>query len=172
MVERRDEDVILMRANHDGYRGDFGVIHERRMAIKRDGLRVDGEDDFTFAPAAKGSSNPAYAVRFHLHPQITASRTRDSGRVLLTPARGDSWEFYAGGADISIEESVYLGGIDGPRRTDQIVLHGRCRHSPRVNWRLRKLVREEQSAAPAEEAGEPPLASEVDDIPGSDDGTA
>ena len=175
-VERRDEDVVSLSASHDGYRGDFGIVHERRLAVAPDGGRIDGEDLFTVVSG--GSDNPAYAVRFHLHPLVRASRTRDHNRVILAPERGDPWEFYAGGADISVEESVYLGGLDGPRRTDQIVLHGRCRHSPRVNWRLERIDPRKQQAEPVPETEELPLASgpaeyvEPGDIPGTDEGTA
>ncbi len=140
-VERSDADagdrMIGLSASHDGYRSDFGIVHERRIAITPDGRRVDGED--VFSAVGSGSANPTYAVRFHLHPAVRASLTRDGSRVILAPPRGDPWEFYAGGADISVEESVYLSGLDGPRRSDQIVVHGRARHSPRVTWRLQQI---------------------------------
>lgn len=140
-VERRDDDVIAVSASHDGYRGDFGIQHERRLAIGPSGDRIDGEDIFSTI-GGRSSANPTYAVRFHLHPQVRASRTRDGTHVVLALPSGSAWEFFAGGAEISIEESVYLGGIEGPRRSDQIVVHGRCRHAPRVNWRLRRIERQ------------------------------
>lgn len=168
-VERRDEEVIGLAASHDGYRSDFGIIHERRMALAPDGERIDGEDVFSTV-AANATANPAYAVRFHLHPSVRASRTRDHNRVILAPARGEPWEFYAGGADISVEESVYLGGLDGPRRTDQIVVHGRTRHSPRVTWRLQKLDRKEKSTGVAVATEELPLASEAEEPAVVEDG--
>ena len=33
-----------------------------------------------------------------------------------------------------LEESVYLAGPDGPRRTVQIVIYGRARKAMRVQW--------------------------------------
>jgi hypothetical protein len=33
-----------------------------------------------------------------------------------------------------VEESVYLAGPDGPRRTVQIVIYGRARKVMRVQW--------------------------------------
>jgi len=162
-VERRDEDIISLSASHDGYRGDFGIVHERRLAMSAAGDRIDGEDIFN---AVSGGGNPAYAVRFHIHPNVTATRTRDHNRVILAPLYGPPWEFYAGGADIAIEESVYLGGLDGPRRSEQIVVHGRCRHSPRVTWRLSRIdpnrpqPQAEQQSEP--EFDELPLAHEPD----------
>jgi uncharacterized heparinase superfamily protein len=35
-----------------------------------------------------------------------------------------------------VEESVYLAGQDGPRRTTQIVIYGQARRNPRVHWTL------------------------------------
>lgn len=162
-VERADDGVMSLSASHDGYRGDFGVIHERRIAIAPDGGRIEGEDAFSFTSGA-GSSNPSYAVRFHLHPMVRASRAHDGDRVILEPARGDPWEFHAGGADVSIEESVYLGGLDGPRRTDQIVLHGRCRHAPRVNWRLRRINLKAHEGEETDMEEELPFAVTEDEV--------
>ena len=35
---------------------------------------------------------------------------------------------------VEIEESVYLAGTDGPRRTTQIVIYGHARKVSRVQW--------------------------------------
>ena len=35
---------------------------------------------------------------------------------------------------MELEDSVYLAGNDGPRRTAQIVIHGHARSAPRVAW--------------------------------------
>ena len=46
----------------------------------------------------------------------------------------DVWTFTAHGDAVELEESVYLAGADGPRRTVQIVIYGRARAQPRVRW--------------------------------------
>ena len=46
------------------------------------------------------------------------------------------WTFNAYEDRIDIEESVYLAGNEGPRRTTQIVIHGRARKVARVQWTL------------------------------------
>jgi uncharacterized heparinase superfamily protein len=53
--------------------------------------------------------------------------------MLVLPDR-DVWNFTADGAPIELEESVYLGGTDGPRRTLQIVVYGNARETAQVNW--------------------------------------
>jgi hypothetical protein len=37
-------------------------------------------------------------------------------------------------AAVEVEESVFLAGLDGPRRTVQIVIYGRARNTPAVRW--------------------------------------
>jgi uncharacterized heparinase superfamily protein len=44
------------------------------------------------------------------------------------------WTFTAYEDRIDLEESVYLAGNDGPRRTVQLVIHGRARNVTRVQW--------------------------------------
>jgi len=67
---------------------------------------------------------------------IKANRLSDShGAMLLLPNK-DVWTFNAYEDRIDIEESVYLAGNEGPRRTTQIVIHGRARKVARVQWTL------------------------------------
>jgi hypothetical protein len=55
--------------------------------------------------------------------------------MLLLPNK-DVWTFNAYEDRIDIEESVYLAGNEGPRRTTQIVIHGRARKVARIQWTL------------------------------------
>jgi uncharacterized heparinase superfamily protein len=136
-VSRDDTgDAIVVRASHDGYASRFSVIHRRTLKLALDGNRVDGEDEF---PSSKGETIPAkapdeFAVRFHLHPAIKANKLTDGrGAVLMLPNR-EVWTFSAYEDPIELEESVYLSGTDGPRRTAQLVIYGRARKVPRVHW--------------------------------------
>ena len=108
---------------------DFGVIHTRAMRLSPDGRALDGED--TFAPA-DGRALPRkagdeYAIRFHLHPAVKASRLADGYGVLLLLPDREMWRFSTYGDTVEIEESVFLAGSDGPRRTVQIVIYGHAR---------------------------------------------
>jgi uncharacterized heparinase superfamily protein len=55
--------------------------------------------------------------------------------MLVLPNK-DVWNFYSHEDWLDLEESVYLGGQDGPRRTVQIVITGRARQVGRVHWTL------------------------------------
>jgi uncharacterized heparinase superfamily protein len=127
---------IVMRASHDGYARRFGILHERTLTLSPDGGRLDGEDMFFPADGLTqpSSSHDEFAVRFHLHPSIKANRLTDGHGVMLVTANKEVWTFSAYEDRIDLEESVYLAGADGPRRTVQIVIYGRARNVPRVFW--------------------------------------
>src|SRR5262249_28192722 len=41
--------TMVLRAAHDGYAEQFGIVHERFVALSADGNRLDGEDVFLSA---------------------------------------------------------------------------------------------------------------------------
>src|SRR5215510_12355591 len=135
----RDEDesdATVLRVAHDGYVEQFGILHQRALMLSADGKRLDGEELFTAMQGEALASQDQFAVRFHLHPMIKANRLSDShGAMLLLPNK-DVWTFNAYEDRIDIEESVYLAGNEGPRRTTQIVIHGRARKVARIQWTL------------------------------------
>jgi uncharacterized heparinase superfamily protein len=137
MVEREDTQAgALLRTSHDGYANDFGVIHHRSIAISADGRTLDGEDNFLPSDGLSLPANTAdeYAIRFHLHPAIKASRLSDGrGVILLLPDR-EVWTFATLASAVEIEESVFLAGTDGPRRAVQIVIYGHAREHAKVKW--------------------------------------
>ncbi len=133
----REEEAggIVLRASHDGYADVFNVIHQRVLALAADGRRLDGEDVFT---PARGETLPAdrdqFALRFHLHPSVKANRLADGHSAMLQMPNKEVWTFNAYEEKVDIEESVYLAGSDGPRRTVQLVVYGRARKVMRVQW--------------------------------------
>jgi uncharacterized heparinase superfamily protein len=136
-VAREEEfDSITVRATHDGYAARHGILHERTVTLAADGTRFEGEDLFL---AADGSAEIAttqdhYAVRFHLHPSVKASRLSDGQGVMLVMPNREVWTFSASDGRLQLEDSVYLSGNDGPRRTAQIAIHGQARSEPRIAW--------------------------------------
>ena len=135
-VDREEQaDAIVLRTSHDGYADIFNVIHQRVLVLAADGRRLDGEDLFT---PARGALIPAdrdqFAVRFHLHPSVKANRLSDGHSAVLAMPNKEVWTFSAYEDRVDIEESVYLAGPDGPRRTVQLVIYGRARNTTCVQW--------------------------------------
>jgi uncharacterized heparinase superfamily protein len=144
--EERSDGVVLS-ASHDGYAARFGILHQRTWRLSPDGRSLDGEDVFAPASGEKlpGGGRDEFAVRFHLHPAIKANRLTDGhGAMLMLPNR-EVWTLEAYEDPVTLEESVFLAGSEGPRRAVQLVIHGRARKVPRVRWTFTQV----DSATPA-----------------------
>jgi uncharacterized heparinase superfamily protein len=153
--ETRDDGAVLLRTAHDGYAKRFGIVHHRVVEIAADGNRIDGEDlfmppDDSLLPA---DALDEFAVRFHLHPGVKATRQTDGRAVVLVLPNREVWHFDSHEDRLELEESVYLGGQDGPRRTFQIVITGQARKVGRVHWTLNRAPPSgpDRARAPGEE---------------------
>ncbi|CCE09975.1 conserved hypothetical protein [Bradyrhizobium sp. STM 3843] len=139
-------DGTVLSTSHNGYATKFGMVHRRVLVVANDGSRLDGEDTMTPAQGARLRGNGSdYALRFHLHPAVKASRLSDGrGAMLVLPNR-EVWTFETVDDRIDLEDSVFLAGNDGPRRTTQIVIRQDARQAASIRW---SFVR--SSASPAE----------------------
>jgi uncharacterized heparinase superfamily protein len=135
-AERGVQDgAVVLRTSHDGYAARFDLIHQRSLMLAADGRRLDGEDVFTPALGeAIVAGRDQFAIRFHLHPSVKANRLSDAHGAMLVMGNKEVWTFTAYEDRIDLEESVYLAGNDGPRRTVQLVIHGSARNVTRVQW--------------------------------------
>ena len=135
-VTREDAaDSVVLRATHDGYADRYGVLHERTVSLSADGTRLDGEDMFIAADgSAQVRGDDRFAVRFHLHPSVKATRLTDGHGVMLMTATKEVWTFSSPEAPVELEDGVYLASPDGPRRTVQMAIHGNAAATPRVTW--------------------------------------
>ncbi len=138
IVESHREAVangMLLSTSHDGYLARFGVIHRRVLMMAHDGSRLHGEDTISPMPGRRlKGKDTDFALRFHLHPSVKASRLSDARGVMLVLPNRDVWTFEAIDDKVDLEDSVFLAGNDGPRRTAQIVIRQDARHAPSVRW--------------------------------------
>ncbi|MGX1071471.1 putative heparinase superfamily protein [Bradyrhizobium elkanii] len=131
--------------SHDGYLSRFGVIHRRVLMVAQDGTRLEGEDSLSPAPGGRIKGSEAdFALRFHLHPSVKASRLSDARGVMLVLPNRDVWTFEAMDDKVDLEDSVFLAGNDGPRRTSQIVIRQDARQAGTIRW---SFVRSSTSAS-------------------------
>jgi uncharacterized heparinase superfamily protein len=137
-VEAYREEVhngILLTTSHDGYISQFGMTHRRVLMVSKDGTRLDGEDTLAAAPGYRiKAANDDFAIRFHLHPSIKANRLSDARGVMLVLPNRDVWTFEALDDQVELEDSVFLAGSDGPRRTVQIVIQQSARQASSIRW--------------------------------------
>ncbi|MHB1304170.1 MAG: heparinase II/III family protein [Acidiphilium sp.] len=121
-----------LEASHDGWSKLFGAVHRRRLYLAESGEDLRGEDSI------EADEPQPFALRFHLHPNVTASIQQDGEAALLRLPSGQGWRLRAGGATLTIEDSIYFGGPE-PRRAEQIVLTGQPDGPQQVKWALTKM---------------------------------
>lgn len=150
-MRRNEEDLgVWLEATHDGYRKPFGLSLRRRIFLAVDGGDLRGEDGL-FRPVEDGAPDDPearlrYAIRFHLHPDVRASLSRDSLSALLVLPNGDGWRFRTDGGPVRLERSVYLAAGAPPKRSTQLVIVGEAetfgggdRPPNRVRWAFQRL---------------------------------
>ena len=138
-------DADILTASHDGYLARFGVLHRRVLMAALDGSRLDGEDTLSPPPGGRIKGHDTdYALRFHLHPSVKASRLSDARGVMLVLPNRDVWTFEALDDKVDLEDSVFLAGNDGPRRSAQMVIRQDARQVSSIRW---SFVRSSQSPA-------------------------
>jgi uncharacterized heparinase superfamily protein len=132
---------LLAEAKHNGYEQSHGLLHQRRVFLATGGNDLRGEDHVIYT-GAPGLIPHEAVIRFHLHPKINASLSIGGDVILRLPGTAAAWHFKAIGADIAVEDSVYLGR-DGLEKCSQITLTMalnaiRNDHKQSVKWGLRR----------------------------------
>jgi uncharacterized heparinase superfamily protein len=100
---------------------------------------------------------PISRWRFHLHPAVKASRLSDARGVMLVLPNRDVWTFEALDDKVDLEDSVFLAGNDGPRRTAQIVIRQDARQAPRSAGASVRSTASPRSQCPPQRQREPEL---------------
>lgn len=141
-VERLDQPAGTMVAlAHNGYEARFGLIHERRLLLSKDGKMLAGSDHLRAAMTKETAESRPLALRFHIHPNVRLKRVRDGRAVLCILPNGKRWLFETSAGQASIEESIFFAAPDGPRSCAQIVIHGETRLEIVAEWRFRHIER-------------------------------
>ena len=146
---RKEQDSgIWLESHHEGYMGDYGLSHRRRLFMPRDGHDVRGEDCL-FAPMGSvpiRRDQVPFAIRFHIHPKVRISLSQDKSSALLVVDGKAGWRFRTDGGTVALEDSVYLATGSSPIKTQQFVIYGAAfcdsdgeSRSNRVRWSFRKL---------------------------------
>ena len=133
-----EDSGTLLEMEHEGWRVQYGVKHERRLYVdtQRDELR--GEDRLTpvEAKVEKLTTGP-FVIAFRLHPEVQASMARDKKSVLLRGPGGRGWWFRHDAREVVLTHGViFEGGL--ARKTTVIELRGVSRPdtASRVRWKL------------------------------------
>ncbi|MBC7131624.1 MAG: heparinase II/III family protein [Roseovarius sp.] len=148
----RGSERVTFEGGHDGYRQSHGLTHARRLDLAGDGRLLEGEDmllaieaadkaRFDGALAATRRHGLPFDIRFHLHPEVSATPDETGTAVSLLLRSGEIWIFRVeGGAALALRPGVYLEKTRlKPRAARQIVLSGLAvGYATRVRWSLAK----------------------------------
>ena len=138
-----DSDAAMsVRIGHDGYRERFGLLHRRRLTLRKSGLEFEGHDQLSAAGDSAPEPNARFAIRFHLHPRVSAHLSRNTNAVTLTTLGGQVWRFLAEGAELDVEESIFFADPICLRRSLQIVLKGPATRATSVQWKFEKVTQQ------------------------------
>lgn len=120
---------------HDGYRNNFGILHQRLLGLSPDGDALHGRDILS------GKSGKNFALRWHLHPLVQASLAQSGQAALLRTPSGSGWRFRIERGELGLEPSVYCGN-GSPRRSLQLRVTGQTDEAQTtISW---TLVREKK----------------------------
>ncbi len=124
-IDRQESEAgSRLEGSHDGYVRKLGFIHRRQIALSADGRELRGEDILLPAGRRRIRRTTPFAIRFHLAPGIEATPTADNQGALLRIPDGAMWQFRAGGAQLAIEESLWVDPSGRPQPTLQLVVSG------------------------------------------------
>ena len=122
--------------DHDGW-ASLGLIHHRRLYLDLAADELRGEDQFTPTDAPSDTRVIAYAVHFHLPPEVEAVVARDNRSVLLRGASSKGWWLRNDAVDVRVEPDVHFrDGQQLPTRQVVLLGHLRADRGGRVRWKL------------------------------------
>lgn len=129
-----------LEASHDGYATRYGLIHRRILILRDDGTELRGEDLLVPTGRKGKRGKVGFAIRFHLGPGIDVGLSEDRQGLGLVLPDGSYWQFRSGGAEITVEESIWTDGQGRPQPVQQIVLQGLVsRGGGNFAWLLKKM---------------------------------
>ena len=129
-----------LEASHDGYAARYGLVHRRILILRDDGCELRGEDLLVPTGRKGKRGKVAFAIRFHLGPDIEVGLSEDGQGVGLALPDGTYWQFRAGGGEVSVEDSLWVDGQGRPVPVQQIVVSGLVsRGGGNFAWLLKKM---------------------------------
>ncbi len=128
-----DDESFICTAAHNGYTGILGTTHSRVIKLSKHREELDGIDQLF------GRAGQRFDIRFHLHPAVSASIMQNGNSAILKLPKGGGWQFDSVGADLSLEDSIFLDGGTS-RRSKQLVVSGETvATETAVSWSIRAL---------------------------------
>lgn len=135
-VEKSGDSVTAL---HDGYLQNFGVVHQRTLALNGAGDELTGEDLLKRIEQSDNPSDHEFAIRFHFAPHAQIILSQDQQSALIRLGSGAGWRLRCNDARLLIEPSIYCGRSGETQRIQQIVInHILIGPDVTVNWSFKR----------------------------------
>jgi len=131
------ENGFLIEGLHDGYGKSHGIMHKRQLFLAKSGSSLRGRDTLSYI-GAPGEIPSEALIRFHLHPRVSAAKTKHNQILLKIHNQNTGWVFKCRGGDVSLDQSVYMNGL-ARLSCQQIVIrtstaHIQVKGSADISW--------------------------------------
>ncbi|MFD1329773.1 heparinase II/III family protein [Mycoplana ramosa] len=127
-----------LKASHDGYLDNFGLLYERDIYLNAAGTEIRGRERFMkpHGEVPAGGKDIA-VVRFHIHPAIRIVPVSEH-EVRLVAHDGESWVFSCLDVAVVEEEDVFFADPTGVRAARQLTLTMPLAGVPEAQWLMRR----------------------------------
>lgn len=127
------ENYFSSSASHNGYVLPYSTVHSRTLRLYKHSERLEGIDQLAC------HENHRFDIRFHLHPDVSASIAQSGKSAILKLPKGGGWQLNCTGGNLRLDESIYLGG-ERAKRSEQIVIEGKTKQEKTViYWTLHSV---------------------------------
>ena len=139
VTRTEEDDTSRIETAHDGYLRGFSLVHARAITLANDGKEGRGLDRLEPRGRKRIREAAGYAVRFHLAPGVEAVRTADAMGAILRSPGAPPWNFRCRGAQLEVEESVWVDGRGALQSTMQLAIVGEISAlGGEVGWHFRR----------------------------------
>ena len=132
-----EKNYIGCSVNHNGYEKRFSCIHKREIHLDPVNNKLIGIDHIL----KKSDGIPIrYVFRFHLNPELTATKTMSGNSALIQISKNKSLVFTIKDEILEIEKSIYLAGKKILDNTCITVSGNLVNKNKSFNWEIRKKI--------------------------------
>ncbi len=132
-----DKREISAEASHDGYKDNFGCIHNRKISIDKSSNSMLGADKIN---KIEDSRSINYNLRFHLYPNISAVETMGGNSVLIQLSKNKSLIFTVKNEKLLLEKSIFLGGNKIFNNTCITISGNLVETEKTIHWEIKKKI--------------------------------
>ena len=133
---KSDKNFWLIKASHDAYSKNYGLIHERKIGYFHDKYKLEGCDRLIKTKNFKSSN---FVIRFHLLPDINLTKLLNNQTILIEN-KNAGWKFTCKNHKIDIETGLYFGMKNKYLENKNIMITGITKPEEQsIIWEISKV---------------------------------